>query len=126
MYKRVINAVDKDLQGKGFVQKKVGPADFVVVANAGVKQKMKLAQYSAAGYGWYHPWWGPNRRYTNISYYKEGTLVIDIVDSKNKELVWRGTGTDVVRNYNDGTEMQEDIDDAVEKILANFPPGYGS
>jgi Domain of unknown function (DUF4136) len=123
VYKRVLDAINKDLQAKGFILKRTGQADFVVVAHAGVKEKMRLEQYNAAGYGWYHPWWGPYGGYTNISYYKEGTLVLDIVDFKNKELAWRGTGTDVIRNYSSGNDMQKDIDDAVTKILANFPPG---
>lgn len=40
VYKRVVAAVDKDLQAKGFTKKEMGEADFVVVAHAGVKEKM--------------------------------------------------------------------------------------
>ena len=50
--------------------------------------------------------------------YKEGTLVIDIVDSKSKELVWRGTGTDVLNR----SAPAKDLVAAVEKILEEFPP----
>lgn len=121
--KRVHSSIDRELQAKGFIHKEAGEVDFVVVAHAGVKEKMHIDQYSGGRYGWYHPWWGPYGGYTNISYYKEGTLVIDIVDSRNKELAWRGTGTDVVKNYNNGEKMQKDIDAAVAKILAGFPPG---
>lgn len=53
-------------------------------------------------------------------------MVIDIVDFENKELAWRGTGTDVVRDYNDGEKMQKDIDAAVAEILAKFPPESAS
>jgi len=123
VYKRVVSAIDKDLQSKGYTKKEVGEADFVVVAHAGIKEKMQLDQYGGGRYGWYHPWWGPYGGYTNISYYKEGTLVIDLVDFQNKELAWRGTGTDVIKDYKDGEKMQKDIDAAVAKILANFPPG---
>ena len=51
--------------------------------------------------------------------YKEGTLVIDIVDRAHKELVWRGVGTDVVGRGLPKAELVK----AVEAILADFPPG---
>lgn len=124
--KRVHASIDNDLQAKGYTKKEVGKADFVVVAHAGVKEKMHLDQYGGGYYGWYHPWWGPYGGYSNISYYKEGTLVIDIVDSENKELAWRGTGTDVVKDYKNGEKMQKDIDSAVAEILAKFPPESAS
>ena len=120
--KRVHAAIDQELQAKGFTKKEIGEADFVVVTHAGVKERMQVDQYGGR-YGWYHPWWGPYGGYTSLSYYKEGTLVIDIVDFKEKELAWRGTGTDVIKDYKDGAKMQKDIDAAVTKILASFPPG---
>lgn len=121
-YKRVQTAVDKDLQAKGFSMRESGETDFVVVAHAGVKEKMQIYQDGSGRYGWYDPWWGPYGGYTDVSYYKEGTLVIDIVDRKNKELAWRGIGTGVVKEYNNPDKMQKDLDAAVAKILDNFPP----
>jgi hypothetical protein len=77
------------------------------------------------GYGWYDPWWGPYGGSTHVSYYEEGSLVIDVIDWTEKELSWRGVGTGVVkdRSSDDPEEMQEEINLIVAKILADFPPG---
>ncbi len=124
--KRVIAGIDKALQDKGFVlvEKGSGP-DFVVITHAGVKEKMNVTQTGGyRGYGWYDPWWGPYGGSTHVSYYEEGSLVIDIIDWTEKELSWRGIGTGVVKErQQDAEEMQLRINEITAKILADFPPG---
>jgi hypothetical protein len=117
--KRVESAVSKNLIGKGF-NKVDDAADFIVFPHSGVKEKMRVDTY---GYGWYDPWWGPYGGYTNVSYYEEGSLVIDIVDTDKKELSWRGIGTRTIKTFSDPNEMQQIIDETVTKILTDFPPG---
>ena len=121
VYKRVQSSVDKVMQEKGFEKVDSGDADLCVVVHAGVKEKMQIHQHSGY-YGWYRPWWGPYGGYTDVSYYDEGTLVIDLVNLETKELAWRGSGTGVVKDYKDSEKMQKDLDAIVAKILANFPP----
>jgi hypothetical protein len=122
VYKRVQTAVDMVLQGKGFSLVECSAADLCVVVHSGVKDRMQIYQ-NHGYYGWYRPWWGPYGGYTEVSYYEEGTLVIDLVDEKTKELTWRGTATGTVKDYKDSEDMQKDIDEVVGKILQHFPPG---
>jgi hypothetical protein len=119
--KRVQIAVDKVLGSKGYSLAETERADFVVVVHAGIKERMRIQDYGR--YGWYDPWWGPYGGRVDVSYFEEGTLVIDIVDAKKKELVWRGMATGIVRKYAKPEKMQEDINEDVRKILAGFPPG---
>jgi len=124
--KRVVAGVNKALQDKGFVLAEKGTEpDFVVITHAGVKEKMNVTQTGGyRGYGWYDPWWGPYGGNTHVSYYEEGSLVIDIIDWNEKELSWRGVGTGVVKDrQQDAEEMQERINEITVKILADFPPG---
>jgi hypothetical protein len=107
--KRVIAGIDKALQDKGFVlvEKGSGP-DFVVITHAGVKEKMNVTQTGGyRGYGWYDPWWGPYGGSTHVSYYEEGSLVIDIIDWTEKELSWRGIGTGVADFPPGGPQHQQ-------------------
>jgi len=53
-----------------------------------------------------------------VRWYKEGTLVIDIVDTADNQLVWRGVGVGAMRDMHPGTPMTE----AVQEILEQFPP----
>ncbi len=53
-----------------------------------------------------------------VHWYKEGTLVIDIVDALDRSLVWRGIGVGAMRDMRPGGPLEE----AVREILKDFPP----
>ncbi len=57
---------------------------------------------------------------TSVSTVNEGTLYIDIIDTKKNELVWQGEGSGVLtQNTN---KKDERIKEFVTKILAQYPP----
>jgi hypothetical protein len=58
------------------------------------------------------------RHPARVRTYKEGTFVIDIVDGRERHLVWRGVGVGAMRDMRPG----EPLTDAVREILAEFPP----
>jgi len=117
--KAIQSAADKILQKKGFEKVISGKPDFVIVIHGGVQQKVNV--YHHGGY-WYHPWWGPYGGYTTVSHYREGSIVIDIVDTKEKELSWRGIATGITKSDVDPEYLHEDIENVVSKILEDFPP----
>ncbi|TFH02451.1 MAG: DUF4136 domain-containing protein [Calditrichales bacterium] len=119
--KRVITSVDKTMQAKGFTLVEAADADLTIVIHAGVKERMQVTNWSG-GYGWYDPWWGPYGGRTDVSYYEQGTLVIDLVDTKDKSLAWRGMGTSMIQNYEDAEAQQKFLDSTVDKIMKDFPP----
>ncbi len=117
--KRVLKSLEKALTEKGYTLSETEEADFVVVAQAGVKERMQVTNWG--GYGWYGPGWG-TYGHTDVSYYEQGSLVINIVDAKRKELVWRGVATGTLKDYSDAAQMQADLDKTIGKVLDNFPP----
>jgi hypothetical protein len=119
--KRVKSTVEQMLEDKGF-SKASDEGDFVVVVHAGSKEHIQVTDWGRGGYGWYSPWWGGYGGHVDVSYYEEGTLVIDLVDTGKKVLGWRGMGTRTVKNYSDQDKMQKVIDETVGKVLASFPP----
>ena len=58
-----------------------------------------------------------------MTYYDEGTLLIDFIDTGTKELVWRGIGTKILENAPTPEKIQANIDKMVDKMLASYPPG---
>ena len=58
-----------------------------------------------------------------VENYDQGTLVLDIVDGRSNELVWRGTAQARIDPSNSPEERQRRINEAVRKILDRFPPG---
>jgi hypothetical protein len=118
--KRIRTAVDNELQAKGLTKVEEN-ADLAVNIYGGVKERMQIHTHRGR-YGWYDPWWGPYGGYTDVSYYEEGTMVIDIISLKTKELAWRGIGTGILKDYSNHEKMQQDIDAAVAQIMAKYPP----
>ena len=118
--KRILNSVINELKSKGYEVVESGDADMLIVIHAGVKERMEITDWGS--YGWYNPWWGSYGGRIDVNQYEEGTLVIDMVDAEEDELVWRGLGTQIVEEYSTQEKMQQRIDTYVAKILANFPP----
>jgi hypothetical protein len=119
MRKRVVVAVNKSLEERGFEKLDRGKPDFIVFVHAGVQQKTNVYYHGGYHYG---GWWGPYGGYSSVSTYKQGTLVVDIVDTDEKELSWRGIASDVVQSYSDPEALQEELDYVISIMFEDFPP----
>jgi hypothetical protein len=47
-------------------------------------------------------------------------LILDVIDPRSRQLVWRGTAVGALR---DMTAGEAEIRGVVAKVLAKFPPG---
>lgn len=117
--RRIRAAVEGELAARGLAQVDVDPG-LLVVYHLGVQDKIQVTDY---GYS-YSPYaWGYGGRQLDVYQYQEGMLIIDLVDAKTKNLVWRGTGTKVIESApRSPEEMQARIDEVVAKIMASYPP----
>jgi hypothetical protein len=120
--KRILNAIDAELTKKGMI-KSENP-DILVNIFTKERERIDVNQYNAGwGYGWGYGWnpyfWG-GRSYISSS--TEGTLYIDLIDAKKKELVWEGEGVGYLTENREKKESL--INKFVAEILAQFPPKY--
>ena len=118
--KRILNAIDVELGKKGMT-KSENP-DLLVNIFTKERERIDVDQFNAGwGYGWGYGWnpylWGGR---TYVSSYVEGTLYIDLIDAKKKELVWEGEGVGYLTENRERKESQ--INEFVAKILEQFPP----
>lgn len=127
---RVVTAVDKELKAKGYQLVDKDQADFYVNWFGGIENKIRQetinTYYGGMGYGyggWGYGGYRPAHSRTYNVEYQEGILIIDIVDNKDKQLVWRGTGQDYVEEKGTPEKMTAGINQAVTQILSDFPPG---
>ncbi len=58
---------------------------------------------------------------SDIEEYQQGKVVLDILDS-NKKLVWRGISTSDVDQHAEPKEITEQVNEIVQKLLAQYPP----
>src|SRR5574341_457044 len=93
---RIRIAVASQLQLKGYSKPASGKPDFYVVYHASVKDLLKMtSEREYYGYGVAEKsgsggWPAGNRRITDVESYKEGSLLLDVIDVEEKRLVWRG------------------------------------
>jgi hypothetical protein len=120
--KRFMNAVDRVLQEQGYVPADSNEPDFYVHVQGTVQQRMRVDDGVSVSYGYYGRYGGMGVRHMDVSYYDEGTLILDIIDRPMNELVWRGWVTQVIRDYQDPRQAEAAVEKAVRGILANFPP----
>lgn len=119
--KRVRAAIDRVLASKGYRAAAPGTtADFLVGYHAVVRQRTS-AQTINRWYG-YRVVTLPGGPGTHAHDYDEGTLLIDVLDPATMQLLWRGSGTGVVDPQASPEKREQRINDAVERILADFPP----
>jgi hypothetical protein len=119
--KRVKTAVNEQLAAKGYTQSSDNP-DVMVTYHVGVDDKINVTDwgYGYAGYGRYSGWGGGSS--VDVYQYKEGTLLIDIIDAKTKQLIWRGAGTGTVDPDAPTEKREQRLSNAVAQIMANYPP----
>ncbi len=127
---RVVNAVNHNLQAKGYRLVDKDKADFFVNWFGGIENKIQQETIDTYyGYlGYYAPTWGyrgywPGYLRTYTYEYQEGTLIVDIADSKSKQLIWRGTGQDYIDKTETPEQITANINHTIAKILEGFPPG---
>ncbi len=54
--------------------------------------------------------------------YEQGTLVIDVLDTKTNRVVWRGWAQDSMQGIIDNQDrLERQVDEAVRKMFARFP-----
>jgi hypothetical protein len=122
--KRIMRAVEAELVSKGMT--KSSEPDVLVSLFTKSRERININDNNPGwgwGYGWgWNPWmWGGANR-LNVNQYTEGTLFLDIIDAKKKELVWQGIGTGALKNLN--VEKKEArIREFVKEIMAKYPPG---
>ena len=120
---RIIDAVNKELQAKGLsmVDASANPDMWVVYSNSIKDQKQVVGTGYSMGPGWYWGGWGGPSSVTYNTYVtKQGTLVVEIADAKNKQLLWRGSATDTISD--NSNKNINNLNKAVTKLFQKFPP----
>lgn len=115
--KRIQNAVTRELGSKGLLENSMNP-DFLIAMHGTTKEKLEIQDW---GYSSRRAaYWGD--RDISINQYTEGTLILDFVDAKSKQLLWRGVATGTVDPNATPEKRTKRINEGVAQLLAKFPP----
>ena len=124
--KRILRSIDEQMTAKGFV--KSDNPDMLVNFFTKAREEVNVNQFNAGwGYGWgfgWNPWmWGGGMGMgmgNTVTTNTEGTLFIDFIDAKKKEMFWQGEGQGHLTKRVE--KKDANINDFVTKILEQFPP----
>jgi hypothetical protein len=119
--RRVLTEFDQAIAAKGW-KKVEAQADIDVVLHGATQTKHDVNTfYAGGGYGYYYRGFGGmGTTSTTVSEYVVGTLVVDMFDTKTKNLVFRGTASDEISDS--AEKNQKKVVKASEKMFKNFPP----
>jgi len=122
--RRIEEAIALALGDKGFNRTEASP-DFLVAIHLESKDKFNVQNwgYSYAPYDLYYRgagYWGSGG--ITVQQYQQGTLIIDVVKTADKELVWRGVGTKALSPNPTPKTIDRNVNLVVSKIMQSFPP----
>jgi hypothetical protein len=129
---RVRNAVQTQLSAKGLTLADRENADLYVGYGMVDKTHRQIYTYNdgwgwgGGRFGWRYWRWGvawPMTVQRRIETYTDGTVVVNLVDAKTKQVVWEGEVPDVVNIPVDNPiRATKEVDAAVTKLFTKYPP----
>jgi hypothetical protein len=118
MKQRIIDAVNAQLRARG-LKLVTNDADLGVSANTATTEQQTLQSFydGFVGWGW-DRYWGPVT--TVVDTYQVGTLVVDLFDTRTKQVNWWASATDTISHKSEKNVKR--LNRAVEKMFKDFPP----
>lgn len=127
--KQIKGAFDAQLVAKGLTKVEDDSANLYVGYQVGIGQEKEFTSYNTDwgyGTGWYRSGWygspggGTTTGQTSTIYV--GQLALDMYDSANHDLVWRGLGSKTIDPKAKPEKQQKNLNKTVTKMLKNYPP----
>jgi hypothetical protein len=114
---RIIDGIDQRLAAKGMTKVESNPDIWVVYSTSLTEQK----QVVGPGWGWGRGWRsGIGSVEYNTYITQQGTLVVELADSNNHQLLWRGSATATISDKSD--KNIKTLNSVLDKLFKNYPP----
>ena len=137
--RRILKAIEKELTAKGFIKSENPDILVNIFTKSSNKVNVRNNNFGWGGWGsWglWGPWglgawgwgaWSPwgigAAEDYQITQSVQGTLFIDLIDAKKRELAWQGMGTGSFRPAQNVEKKEERLKGFVSEIMASYPPG---
>lgn len=127
--KQIKDTLDTELSQKGLSKVDSDQADLFVGYQAAIGTEKQFTSFNSDwGYGggwnrggWYgRPGGGMTTGQTSTIYV--GQLAVDMYDSANHDLVWRGVASKTLDTKAKPDKQQKNLNKAVAKLMKNYPP----
>ena len=119
-HKRVVDAVSAQLAAKGLSRLEAGErSDLLVAYHASFDRDLQISGFATG--------WGPYRlrggsAAARTEQILTGTLVVDVIDARTGNIVWRATASKELDRNADPAKRDRNIRRAAERLFKNYPP----
>jgi hypothetical protein len=115
---QIKQSVDSQLAAKGLTKTDGEKADLLIGYQISIDQEKQWNAYGMGG----GLRWGGGMATAQQSTISTGTLVLDMYDPSNKQLVWTGRVSKTIDPSANQGKKQKNLDKAMQKLLKNYPP----
>src|SRR5215467_15796997 len=125
--KSVKSAIDAELATKGLTKTDNDNADLYIGYQTAIGTEKQFTSYNTGwgyGPGWGGGWYGYGGGMTTgqTSTIYKGQLALDMYDSANRDLVWRGVVSKTLDPKAKPDKQEKNLKKSVAKLLKNYPP----
>jgi hypothetical protein len=123
MDRRVRRIVERELAARGYRRLETGEPDFLLTYYPVYRSRI-VGSYTAmgGGWGWGRPWGYGVGGFQELRAYREGSMVLEVVESKSNLMVWQAVADGALTGLDDPQDAEEQVTLAVRRMLAKFPP----
>jgi Domain of unknown function (DUF4136) len=115
---QIKRSIDSQLGTKGLSKTDGEKADLLIGYQVSIDQEKQWNAYGMGG----GVRWGGGMATAQQSTISTGTLVLDMYDPSNKQLVWTGRVSKTLDPSANQGKKQKNLDKATQKLLKAFPP----
>jgi hypothetical protein len=117
----VKDAIRRDFARQGLAEATSGPPDFFIAYYVGLRDRYDM---SYVGYGMpvFHRgfrtgWWGWPRGYDAWAVpYTQSTVIVDVIDARTNQLVWRGHDVDTLNIDHPDKTLSKAVDNVLDRF----------
>ena len=121
---RIRNAIDREMNRKATRKVPAEQADLLVAWHIVTEERFERRGGSFGfGFGFGSRFGVGLSAPPPIEKVKEGKLVVELVDAKSRQVVWRSASRRLLNEDQSGESRRELIDQVVSDMFADYPPG---
>jgi len=119
---RITNAVKNELKARGLAESDTPDVFVYTHAKVSTEKRVDVTGYGYGGYPGWGGWGGAfGTSSAMVTDVPMGTLIVDMVDAKTNQLVWRGIGSDTLLTNPTPEKSEKRINKGVAKLFTKYP-----
>ncbi|MBR8537640.1 DUF4136 domain-containing protein [Carboxylicivirga sediminis] len=116
--RRVKNAVQTEMEKRGYVLST--QPDLLINGYVTSVEKTVVTNTHYGGYGPYFYGWGGWYTSTDVNNYREGTLIVSLIDVRKKQMIWEGRAEGIAPPSG-GEKRTKAMDEMIERLFWKYP-----